>query len=127
MAGVNNTDTTSILMDTQLSLDVMPFRYLGIPLLADRITVGQFGELVDKIASYVKVWNSATLSYAGQSELIKSVLQGVEVFWMSIFFPSCYNPHEDCTNLSPVPMGVQWCTGRLEFYLSASFRRRPWI
>lgn len=41
--------------------------------------------LIKKLRSYINGWNAKTLSYAGRLELIKSILQGVEAFWLSIF------------------------------------------
>ena len=51
---------------------------------ASRLTIEQFRPLILKISDYISVWAGATLSYAGRSELIKAVLQGVECFWLSI-------------------------------------------
>lgn len=33
----------------------------------------------------IKAWTSLTLSYAGRLELLKSVVQGVSCYWLSIF------------------------------------------
>ncbi|GFY91065.1 hypothetical protein Acr_07g0012610 [Actinidia rufa] len=48
--------------------------------------------MINKISGYISAWAGANLSYAGRTELIKSVLQGVECFWLSIL---------------PTPAGVQ--------------------
>jgi hypothetical protein len=62
-----------------------PFRFLGIPLAARRLTVGQFSPFIDKITEKINGWSGASLSYAGRLELINAVLRGVEGFWLSIF------------------------------------------
>lgn len=41
----------------------------------------------------IKAWTSHSLSYAGRLELIKSVVQGVSCYWLSIF---------------PIPAIVSW-------------------
>ena len=61
-----------------------PIRYLRIPVEDSRLSIAQFSPLIDKISSYISAWAGANLSYDGRTELIKSVLQGVECFWLSI-------------------------------------------
>ncbi|KAK6158980.1 hypothetical protein DH2020_006294 [Rehmannia glutinosa] len=47
----------------------MPFRYLGVPLAAERLKVVYFEPLMDKIRSYINGWSGPTLSYAGRTEM----------------------------------------------------------
>ncbi|GFZ13830.1 hypothetical protein Acr_24g0000200 [Actinidia rufa] len=77
---------------TGFSQGSFPFRYLGIPIANSRLTISQFSPLLDKISGYISAWAGANLSYAGRTELVKSVLQGVECFWLSII---------------PIPAGVR--------------------
>ncbi|GFY96554.1 2-oxoglutarate (2OG) and Fe(II)-dependent oxygenase superfamily protein [Actinidia rufa] len=72
MAGISRDIMEEIKTITGFSSGRFPFRYL--------------------ISDYVSAWAGATLSYAGRSELIRSVLQGVECFWLSIL---------------PIPVGVR--------------------
>ncbi|GFZ17714.1 hypothetical protein Acr_26g0009840 [Actinidia rufa] len=69
-----------------------PFRYLGIPVADSRLTISQYSPLIDRISDSISAWAGAILSYAGRTELIKSVLQGVECYWLSIL---------------PIPAGVK--------------------
>ncbi|KAK6121511.1 hypothetical protein DH2020_044741 [Rehmannia glutinosa] len=62
----------------------MPFKYLGIPLAAGKLKVVHYASLVEKVASYINAWANCTLSYVGRTELIRSVVQGMECFWLSI-------------------------------------------
>ncbi|CAH9071538.1 unnamed protein product [Cuscuta epithymum] len=62
-----------------------PVRYLGIPLAPLKISVAQFSPLIDTVTDYINAWNTKTLSYAGKLELIRSVMQGVQSFWLGIF------------------------------------------
>ncbi|GFY93106.1 hypothetical protein Acr_08g0015020 [Actinidia rufa] len=66
MAGINSVDTESIKAITGFSVGKFPFRYLEIPVAAARLTI--------------------------ECELIRSVLQGIECFWLSIL---------------PIPVGVR--------------------
>ena len=84
-AGITGTELEEIKALTNIPTGTMPFRYLGIPLAAEKLKVNFYAPFIDKIAAYINAWTSASLSYAGRSELIKSVLQGVECFWLSIF------------------------------------------
>ena len=69
---------------TGFSQGSFPFRYLGIPVANSRLSIAQFSPLIDKISGYISAWTGANLSYAGKTKLVKSVLQGVECFWLSI-------------------------------------------
>lgn len=40
---------------------------------------------MDRIPELIKTWTSQSLSYAGRLELLKSVVQGVSCYWLSIF------------------------------------------
>ncbi|GFZ14568.1 hypothetical protein Acr_24g0007580 [Actinidia rufa] len=65
---------------------------IGIPMADSRLTIPQYTPLIDRISDSISAWAGATLSYAGRTELIKSVLQGVECYWLSIL---------------PIPVGVK--------------------
>ncbi|GFZ01947.1 hypothetical protein Acr_15g0005560 [Actinidia rufa] len=92
MAGINSADMEEIKAITGFSVGKFPFRYLGIPVAAARLTIEQFSPLTARISEYISAWARVSLSYAGRSELIRSVLQGVECFWLSIL---------------PIPVGVR--------------------
>ncbi|GFS33810.1 hypothetical protein Acr_00g0030680 [Actinidia rufa] len=92
MDGFCREDAEEIKTISRFSLGRFPFRYLGIPVAASRLSIEQFSPLISKIAEYINACACATLSYAGRCELIRSVLQGVECFWLSIL---------------PIPMGVR--------------------
>ncbi|GJR35995.1 hypothetical protein Tco_1211679 [Tanacetum coccineum] len=63
-------------------LNVIPFttgkllvRYLGVPLIAKRLSVKDYGCLLDKIKSKIRNWMNRCLSYAGRLQLIVAVLE----------------------------------------------------
>ena len=92
MAGINLKEMEKIKTITRFSMGEFPFRNLGIPVTASRLTIDQFTPLIRKITEYISSWVGSSLSYADRSELIKSVLQGVECFWLYIL---------------PIPVGVR--------------------
>ena len=82
-AGMSCADLDSIKSSSLLSEGKFPFRYLGLPVAASKLTIAQFHPFMDRISRYITSWAGMTLSYAGRCELIRSVLQGVECFWLS--------------------------------------------
>ena len=91
-AGINDRDLEIIEGITGFPQGSFPFRFLGIPVSGSSLSIGQYSPLFDKISDKINAWAGATLSYAGRTELIKSVLQGVECFWLAIL---------------PIPAGVK--------------------
>ncbi|GFS30621.1 hypothetical protein Acr_00g0012980 [Actinidia rufa] len=83
-AGIGQQDMEIIKAITSFSQGSFPFRYLGIPVADSRLSIAQYSPMIDKVLGYISAWAGANLSYAGRLELIKSVLQGVECFWLSI-------------------------------------------
>ena len=63
----------------------LPIRYLGVALNSMQPKAAHYSPLVDKIASLTKKWTDKNISYAGRAELIRSVLQGVECYWLQVF------------------------------------------
>ncbi|KAK4384575.1 hypothetical protein Sango_3047100 [Sesamum angolense] len=60
-------------------------RYLGLPLLASRLSISDCKPLLLKIDSRLKGWESIQLSFAGRLQLIKSVLMALNVYWAMAF------------------------------------------
>ncbi|GFY95614.1 hypothetical protein Acr_10g0009990 [Actinidia rufa] len=90
--GICSSDMEYIMGIIGFSRGSFPFRYLGIPVADSRLSIAQCSPLIDKISGYISAWAGAMLSYAGRTELVKSVFQGVECFWLSIL---------------PIPVGVK--------------------
>lgn len=83
-AGIFGHDLEDIQDVINIPRGTMPFRYLGIPLAAEKLKVSCYAPFLDKIATYISSWTCSYLSYAGRAELIRAVLQGVECFWLSL-------------------------------------------
>lgn len=83
-AGIHGQELQAIQQLVNFPQGVLPVRYLGTPLAAVKFRVAHYGLFMEKIVGYLNSWSSASLSYAGRVELIRSVLQGVDCFWLSI-------------------------------------------
>jgi hypothetical protein len=62
----------------------MPFHYLGIPIATNRLKIVNFSHLLERFKNSIGAWNQRILPYTSRLQLIKSVVQGVESFWLSI-------------------------------------------
>ncbi|KAI5653645.1 hypothetical protein M9H77_30832 [Catharanthus roseus] len=56
------------------------------------LLVTDYGTLLDKVAKTLLAWPGLNLSYAGKLEVISSVVQGIEAFWLGIlqFWLRCW-------------------------------------
>ncbi|GAB2288887.1 hypothetical protein Dimus_038030 [Dionaea muscipula] len=89
-AAMGEEDIEYIRNSTGFQLGQLPFRYLGIPIHASRLTYAHFASFFEKISGYINKWLGKTLSYAERIELIKSILQGIDCFFLSFLpIPSC--------------------------------------
>ncbi|KAL0340158.1 UNVERIFIED_CONTAM: Transposon TX1 uncharacterized protein [Sesamum radiatum] len=63
----------------------LPLRYLGLPLIASRLTKFDCQPLLQKIDARISGWDGVGLSFVGRVQLIKSVLLAFEVYWAMVF------------------------------------------
>ncbi|KAL0291138.1 UNVERIFIED_CONTAM: Retrovirus-related Pol polyprotein from type-2 retrotransposable element R2DM [Sesamum radiatum] len=56
----------------------LPLRYLGLPLLASRLTIADCQPILQKIDARITGWGGMMLSFAGRVQLIKSVLSALQ-------------------------------------------------
>ncbi|XP_073307023.1 uncharacterized protein [Primulina huaijiensis] len=90
MAGIDESTKHDIVRISGFTQGTLPFRYLGIPLAAKQLKSSDYCKIVDAIAAKINSWPRNSLSYAGKLELIRSVIQGIECFWLSILtVPNC--------------------------------------
>lgn len=88
LVGVSDAVKNELLQMMGFQLGSFPFRYLGIPVASTRLTISDFCPMLDKLSSKVNAWPCHSPSHAGRLELVRSVLQGVQCYWMSILaFP----------------------------------------
>ncbi|KAJ9540805.1 hypothetical protein OSB04_027311 [Centaurea solstitialis] len=64
---------------------VFPIRYLGVPLSSVCLRVADFAPLVNKVKLRVHNWKTKFLSFGGRKQLVTSVLQSMQLYWMSIY------------------------------------------
>lgn len=62
----------------------MPFHYLGIPLVAEKLNVSFYAPFIDKIVAHICSWTRSSLSYAGRVETCDNHASSVECFCLSI-------------------------------------------
>jgi len=62
-----------------------PLHYLGVPIVANKLTKLECVHLVDKFTAKVHQWAPRNISYAGRLVLINSVLFGMFNYWALIF------------------------------------------
>ena len=62
-----------------------PFTYLGFPLCDHMNKCSAWKPVMDKIQSRLATWKAKTLSRAGRLTLIKSVLNNLPIYYMSMF------------------------------------------
>ncbi|XP_019232804.1 PREDICTED: uncharacterized protein LOC109213459 [Nicotiana attenuata] len=84
-ANMNEHDLGDLCEITGYKRGTMPFRYLGVPISAKKISSMDCEMLVDKICARIKSWGSSNLSYARRVMLINSVLLHIHTYWSSIF------------------------------------------
>ncbi|GKD86326.1 hypothetical protein Tco_1357480 [Tanacetum coccineum] len=73
-------------------LSILPFkkgkllvRYLGVPLVAKKIGIKDCKSLILKVKTRIHDWKNTSLSYAGRTQLIASVLASIQVYWALVF------------------------------------------
>ena len=64
----------SIAAHLDLTQGQLPVKYLGLPLLSKRLSATACSPLLQAITMQLQTWKAKLLSYAGRTELIKSVL-----------------------------------------------------
>ncbi|KAL0297854.1 UNVERIFIED_CONTAM: hypothetical protein Sangu_3175900 [Sesamum angustifolium] len=62
-----------------------PVRYLGVPLITSKLSLADCTPLLLKIVARISGWNQLQLTYAGRTQLIKSVLSAIHQYWCSVF------------------------------------------
>ena len=61
------------------------FQILRVPLSTKKMSIIQWYPLIDKIMARINSWTAKKLSYAGRTQLIKTVLFGVQSYWAQLF------------------------------------------
>src|SRR5581483_333322 len=62
-----------------------PIRYLGVPLSPATLKPADFSPLLTRIRLRIQNWKSKFLSFGGRRQLVISVLQSLQLYWMAVF------------------------------------------
>ena len=81
IAGVSPYAEASILTSIGVLKGDLPFRYLGFPLSAKRLSIQDCLPIVDKITARIKHGAGRNLSMAGRVKLVNSVVQSMHTYW----------------------------------------------
>lgn len=69
----------------RVSMSISSSSYLGMPMNVGRSKIASFGFIRDRIWKQVNSWRTKSLSWGGREVLIKSVLQSIPSYLMSLF------------------------------------------
>ncbi|XP_056690351.1 uncharacterized protein [Spinacia oleracea] len=83
--GMAEDDVKRVVSASGFTRSTLPFKYLGVPICAKKITAAQCEMLVDKMILRIKVWSSRNLSYTARVLLINSVLLSLHSYWAQIY------------------------------------------
>ncbi|XP_059306490.1 uncharacterized protein LOC132057927 [Lycium ferocissimum] len=83
--GVQDPEQVLIKQHLGFNIGELPFKYLGTPLSTKKLIFVQWIPLIEKIVAKITSWTAKKLSYAGRTQLVQSVLFGVQAYWSQIF------------------------------------------
>lgn len=83
--GVSQDEQGEILARLGFTKGEFPFKYIGIPLSTQKISLIQWQLLITKITKRISSWTAKKLSYAGRAQLIQSVLFDIQAYWAQLF------------------------------------------
>ncbi|GKB94345.1 RNA-directed DNA polymerase, eukaryota, reverse transcriptase zinc-binding domain protein, partial [Tanacetum coccineum] len=63
----------------------LPMKYLGVPLIAKKLSLSDCKSLIERVEKRVNCWRNKLLSYAGRIQLIASVLSSMQQYWASVY------------------------------------------
>ncbi|KAG2300644.1 hypothetical protein Bca52824_037116 [Brassica carinata] len=78
-------EETNALSAYGFSTGSLPIRYLGLPLMQRKLKISEYSPLIDKLNIKFNSWATKSLSFAGRSLLLKTVIMGLVNFWLSTF------------------------------------------
>ncbi|XP_048493001.1 uncharacterized protein LOC125493579 [Beta vulgaris subsp. vulgaris] len=87
-AGMDDYEIQRVKAVSGFSTGSLPFKYLGVTISPLKMKQRDCVELISKMVGRIRVWSSRNLSFAARSQLVKSVLMSIHVYWGQLFlFP----------------------------------------
>ena len=83
-AGVNQIEANAM-ESFGFTAGSLPIRYLGLPLMSRKLKISEYEPLLDKLNRKFRSWTVRSLSFAGRTQLLTSVIMGTINFWISTF------------------------------------------
>jgi hypothetical protein len=83
--GISQTRLDSIVNIFGFKVEALPFNYLGVPIFKGRPKASYFYPIADKIKNRLSAWKASLLSIAGRVQLVKSVIQSMAIYSISIY------------------------------------------
>ncbi|XP_062075913.1 uncharacterized protein LOC133780047 [Humulus lupulus] len=81
---MEDTEIKRVLEASGFTRSEMPFKYLGIPICARRLSTSECEVLVEKMVQKIRVWGSRNISFAGRVTLINFVLISIYSYWAQL-------------------------------------------
>lgn len=85
MNGIAEEEQMQIVSMAKMKKGLLPFRYLGVPIAAKKLSIADCANLVEKMVRRIRALGARKLSYGGRLALIKSVLSHTQTYWARIF------------------------------------------
>ncbi|KAJ9536736.1 LOW QUALITY PROTEIN: hypothetical protein OSB04_un000121 [Centaurea solstitialis] len=86
---VSDSARETILNCLPFRMGTFPIRYLGVPLSPVFLRVSDYGGMIARVKQRIQNWKMKFLSFGGRRQLVRSVLQSLQLYWMAIFvFPA---------------------------------------
>jgi len=67
------------------SIGSLPFSYLGVPIFKGKPKVSHLQPIADRIKMKLSAWKASLLSMAGRIQLVRSVIQGMIIYSISLY------------------------------------------
>ncbi|KAJ0757712.1 putative RNA-directed DNA polymerase [Helianthus annuus] len=83
--GVDEVEVQSMALRLRCKQGKFPFKHLGLVVGANMNLVRHWSPVIDTFRSRLSLWKAKTLSYGGRITLIKSVLNALPTYYLSLF------------------------------------------
>ncbi|GKC34452.1 putative RNA-directed DNA polymerase, eukaryota, reverse transcriptase zinc-binding domain protein, partial [Tanacetum coccineum] len=83
--GTSNSEVESVASMLACASDLLPFMYLGLSVGKNMRYFDGWNEVVNRLRAMLTVWKAKTLSIGGRLTLIKYILGGLHVYYLSLF------------------------------------------